>query len=456
MRKLFLFALTAIIAVSSFAQTSNEVALVTNGQGASKREATENALRSAIEQAFGVFVSANTEILNDELVKDEIATVSPGNIQSYEEISSIQLPDSTYGVTLKAVVSINKLVTYAQSHGSSCELAGQTFLMQQRMIELKQENTVKAMEHFCSMIKNYVKSNCIWESNLEVGTPRIIHNDNNAPQISFDDNNMPRISTEANNLYELPINLTFQLNQTYLDDIIDKLLTLISALKLSPQDIMLLSDMGIETYTFSMAIDVNEQNISKLKVLGIHTVAFNDPYGNIFHCDINDIIEDRAYGGFRIKSAPKKVMNLIIESKIHKSNNNHKKLSEIVKEIQEILFSQRYVVYDNNDNIYFVMIDKQSYEYKEKQKLLGEGCLICNTRNKPVNTRMIDLQQQNLAYRYSFQGNAIISGEQLGQITDFKLDLYNFSPMKAVYGESYIEACEKQDESLLKKQQSND
>ena len=63
------------------------VTLVVNGTGQTKEEATRNALRSAIEQAFGTFVSANTEVLNDELIKDEIVTVSSGNIVSYKELS---------------------------------------------------------------------------------------------------------------------------------------------------------------------------------------------------------------------------------------------------------------------------------------------------------------------------------------------------------------------------------
>lgn len=49
------------------------VTLTVNGQGQTKEQATTNALRSAIEQTFGVFVSSNTQILNDDLVKDEIA-----------------------------------------------------------------------------------------------------------------------------------------------------------------------------------------------------------------------------------------------------------------------------------------------------------------------------------------------------------------------------------------------
>ena len=37
-------------------------------------------------------MSANTTILNDELVKDEIVTVSNGSIKDYKEVSSFESP----------------------------------------------------------------------------------------------------------------------------------------------------------------------------------------------------------------------------------------------------------------------------------------------------------------------------------------------------------------------------
>ena len=66
----------------TFAQDADKtVTLVVSGQGKSQDEAKQKALRSAIEQAFGAFISSKTEILNDNLVKDEIVSVANGNIQ---------------------------------------------------------------------------------------------------------------------------------------------------------------------------------------------------------------------------------------------------------------------------------------------------------------------------------------------------------------------------------------
>ena len=122
----------------------DDVTLVVNGEGVTKDEATTKALRSAIEQAFGVFVSANTEILNDELVKDEIATVSSGNVKKYTELGVSILPNNLTSVTLQATVSVQKLTSYAKSHGSSAEFAGATFAQNVKLAKLRMQNTEKA------------------------------------------------------------------------------------------------------------------------------------------------------------------------------------------------------------------------------------------------------------------------------------------------------------------------
>lgn len=72
--KIFSLVFVALLFVgnAAFAQQRDEVRLVVSADGVSKDEATKTALRSAIEQAYGAFVSANTTILNDELVKTRL------------------------------------------------------------------------------------------------------------------------------------------------------------------------------------------------------------------------------------------------------------------------------------------------------------------------------------------------------------------------------------------------
>ena len=143
-----------LVASPGYAQATDEVTLTVSSDGPTKEEATKNALRSAIEQAYGTFVSANTTILNDELVKDEIVTIANGNIKSYEEISSTAMPDGSQFVTLKATVSVSKLISYAQSKGAETEFAGATFGMNMKLKELNKQNERKILENLIILIEH--------------------------------------------------------------------------------------------------------------------------------------------------------------------------------------------------------------------------------------------------------------------------------------------------------------
>lgn len=125
---------------------SGDVQLTVFADGKNKDEAIQTALRSAIEQAFGVFVSSHTEILNDSLVKDEIATVASGNIKEFKCLSENYVEGKCF-VTVQAVVSTNNLISYTKSKGASAELAGATFAMNLRMLELNKRNEALAMQH---------------------------------------------------------------------------------------------------------------------------------------------------------------------------------------------------------------------------------------------------------------------------------------------------------------------
>ena len=169
--KRIVFIITLIFAATFVQAQVNEVTLMVNGEGTTKNEATALALRSAIEQAFGTFVSANTEILNDEIIKDEIATVASGNIKSYNEISSVKTDDG-YNVSLQVVVSVGKLIEYSKSHGSSAEFAGKTFAMQMKLEQLNIDNEKKALHDMIRQL--YLLLPDVFDYSIEVGNPVMI------------------------------------------------------------------------------------------------------------------------------------------------------------------------------------------------------------------------------------------------------------------------------------------
>lgn len=147
--KILLIAFLSIVYLQANAQKSNdEVTLVVSATASTEEEAIKTALRSAIEQTYGTFVSANTTLLNDKLVKDEIVTISSGNITEYNKIGSYKNTNGKISVVLKATVCISNLVTYAKSKGASTEFADASFAMNTKKLELNKQADKGASTEF--------------------------------------------------------------------------------------------------------------------------------------------------------------------------------------------------------------------------------------------------------------------------------------------------------------------
>lgn len=125
---------------------------ITTGEGKTTQEATTNALKAILDQAFGCFVSSNTTIIDDELVKDELVSVSSGNIKKYNVLGSSTLESGAVQVTVEATVSVTKLTSFAQSKGSACELDGNIIVQNIKLNQVNAENGKKVMEALFAQI----------------------------------------------------------------------------------------------------------------------------------------------------------------------------------------------------------------------------------------------------------------------------------------------------------------
>ena len=149
MKKLFILLLVAITINVNAQDAEKTITLIVSGQGKTQDEAKQNAFRSAIEQAFGAFISSKTEILNDDLVKDEIVSISNGNIQKYEVISEVQISNGDYAISLKATVSVTKLTSFVVSKGFEVEFQGTLFGVNLRLQKLNEESELISILHLC-------------------------------------------------------------------------------------------------------------------------------------------------------------------------------------------------------------------------------------------------------------------------------------------------------------------
>ena len=171
MKKLLSLVAAILFAATSFAQV-DEVTLTVIGTGVDEAKATQQALISAIEQTFGTFISKNKTLLDDELVQNEIVQVSRGNVKEYKKLDVSTLPNGQVSVSVKATVSIDKLISYAKSKGSKAEFAGQTYAANAKLIRLKAQSTEKAIKLMTQQLEQISKD--MFDFEIQLSEPKLL------------------------------------------------------------------------------------------------------------------------------------------------------------------------------------------------------------------------------------------------------------------------------------------
>lgn len=195
--KQLIFIMTLLFHMSAYSQDDKTVTLVVSGQGKTQDEARQNALRSAIEQAYGAFISSKTEILNDDLVKDEIVAVANGNIKKYDVVSINYTPSSDYSITINATVSISKLTDFVEKRGFVIEVQGGLFAENIKLQKFYEANELIALDQICTAAKKmFLKS---FDYDLNVSQPVASKNNTQIFEIkmSVDVNMNKNYSTSA-------------------------------------------------------------------------------------------------------------------------------------------------------------------------------------------------------------------------------------------------------------------
>jgi len=287
-----------------FAQTENKVAVITvSGSGKTQDEAKQNALRNAIEQAFGTFISSNTQILNDELVKDEIVSVSSGNIQEYTVLSEVQTPDGYWTKTVKAKVAIDKLTSFCESKGVNVEFNGSLFALNIKQQMLNEQNELKSIENMRIVLKeilnqsfNYVISTSqptsfggSWRIHVIVeGT--LNNNFINVSNYLF--NTLKGVSctqSEVDNYISLEKELYFIAFKPFGAKDKDAGLFALRNEKSFVELISLIDDLKEAFFNFSINNGVENINMNSLEVHGRDNIYFESKYESIHRINVESI-----------------------------------------------------------------------------------------------------------------------------------------------------------------------
>ena len=179
---LILLSLTFTLNIYSKDEKNNSekvVSLVTSGYGISKDEAKQMALRDALEQAFGVFISTNTKISNDDIISDEMTSLSNGNIQDFEVLSELKSSENQWLVTLKSTVSITELTSFVNNNvtGVNAKFKGNLFAFNVNQQILNEQNEIKAIKKTCETVKMLAENS--FEYNISASEPTSTDGGNN-------------------------------------------------------------------------------------------------------------------------------------------------------------------------------------------------------------------------------------------------------------------------------------
>ena len=256
-KKTLILILAIVLSASSIkAQTDNkDVAITSSGSGKTLEDAKQAALRSATEQAFGAFISSKTEMFNDQIVADQMASVSSGNIKSFEILNQDQLPDGRWGVTLKAIVSVDKLTSFVQAKGIAIEVKGGMFALNIKQQSLNEQGEINAVSEMVGLLHE-------------------------AMQISFDyviKSSDPKSLDAENKNWEIPLVVTATCNKN-IDFCANYFMKTLAAISLSPTEVETYKSLNKQVFLVSVTYQNKSVTYNLRKqssVAAIHSLTSN-------------------------------------------------------------------------------------------------------------------------------------------------------------------------------------
>ena len=163
--------------------SSDDFEVIVSGEGKTKETAIQNALRQAIEQAFGSFISSITKIVNDSLVLDEMTSISNGNIKKYDILNETKFNNDKFIVTVKALLSIKSFTNYCNSKGYKVEFDGGMFAINIQKQILNETSEIIALKNLALYTEPLFKN--AFDYKIILNTPTSKSGDNNLWNLEY-------------------------------------------------------------------------------------------------------------------------------------------------------------------------------------------------------------------------------------------------------------------------------
>ena len=292
-KKLFLIILILNSVNFSYAQDAEKtVTLVVSGSGKTQDEANQKALRSAIEQAFGTFISSETVINNDVFISENITTLSQGSVIDFKVLASTIFPDSTAQVTLKATVSISQMNKITESKGYKTTINGGLFGLNLKLLKLQSEAETKVVLDMVRKCIKILEKSIDYE--MEVIPPKKSDLRKEIEDLRHKGYTFESNKLAYNEIYKIRAIVEIRPNSN-LDIFIDYFLSTLTAIKMSETEIDFAKQSGSNYYHLFLNIPENDitfepnkttfylRNIESIKIINR---LFEVSNLNLFNYDI--------------------------------------------------------------------------------------------------------------------------------------------------------------------------
>lgn len=354
MKKIFFASLLILFTLPLLhAQTNNTVVLTVSGSGKTQEEAKLSALRLAIEQAFGAFISSKTDMLDDKVVSDQITSIANGNIQSFEVLNETQLPSGGWSMILKATVSVSKLTSFVQARGVAIEINGGLFVVNIKQQILNEQSEVKSMFDLVSILHENLQNAFDYE--IENKTPIIINGDNNNWKIPL------KVSAIANK------------NIVFCNDF---LINTLKSISLKQDEVKTYKEMGKEVFTIYVGENFTPyylRNRESLKIFNT-ILGLSNFYPSLFKYESGVKIDARIDYEVRCEglSDYKKKYDSLQRAGLGRRNGENREMYTFLSELDQALsrndkkaqliilpnLKTTYATYSWNDTMNLVQLDK--------------------------------------------------------------------------------------------------
>jgi len=217
-RKLLVFALTFFLTFFLVASTHAEEPdkiekVVVSGIGVDMDKAKQNAIRNAVEQVIGTYVSSDTMVQNSTLLKDEVLSYSGGYVKDTKILSQEKTDDGLFTTKIEALVVSTKLKRKLESLNIATKKVEGESLFGEAVSKIDNQQTGQAL--LDKVLSKYPQA----AYTFEIGKPQILATD-------------PRTGRA-----KISIPLVVQWDQTFLSELKD-VLSKVATVELKSADIV--------------------------------------------------------------------------------------------------------------------------------------------------------------------------------------------------------------------------